>query len=287
MTQRAVGFGRGFPRAWLLPIGTLTILLAMASFGRFSRAIVADLLAWWPVWIGLAIVAYLARERQVGVFRVAGLVPLLAMGFVVIFAWAHVAGWSIMPSASQHLVGPDGDAYRSAELSAGIDGHIDIGEGSSTVLYRVEPIRRGGRIGVPEALEQEEGGSLAVELVEPDDPGLYSYAGWEISLSPDVSWMLELDGAIGADLTGLAIGGLEVGGAGSVALDAAAEETPVTVEGDFRIEIPAGSAAAVIGSATVPASWSLTENGATSPSGSGGWVITLVGDDSRLTVSEK
>lgn len=285
MTHRAVGFGRGFPRAWLLPIGALTILLGMGVFGRFSRSIVADLLAWWPIWIGLAVVAYLLRSRQVGVFRVAGLVPLLALGLVVLFAWGHVAGWSIMPSASQHLVGPDPGSYSSAELSAAVDGHIDVGKGSETVLYRVDPIRHGGRIGVPQASESEAGGSLVIDLVQPEDPGLYTYSGWEIALSPEAAWSLDLEGAVDADLADIDVFGLHVDGSGFVVLGETNQETPVTIDGDFRLEIPAGSSARVVGTAAVPASWTLTEDGAVSGVGPEGWVITVVGD-SHLTVSE-
>lgn len=285
MTHRAVGFGRGFPRAWLLPIGGLIILLGLGVFGRFSRSIVADLLAWWPVWIGLGIVAYLLRDRQVGVFRVAGLVPLVALGFVGLFAWGHVAGWSVMPSASQHLIGPDAAGYSSSELNAQIDGHLDVGGGEDTALYRVDPIRSGGHIGVPEASEREVGGSLVIDLLEPGDPGLYTYAGWDISLSPESSWLLDLDGAIDADFTGLDVLGLDVKGAGSIALGAASGETMVSVEGDFHLEIPTGSAARVVGTASVPATWTLTDDGAVSNAGSEGWVITVVGDG-HLAVSE-
>ena len=45
MTHRTVGFGRGFPRSWILPIAVLTIILGVAASGRLSRAIVADLIA--------------------------------------------------------------------------------------------------------------------------------------------------------------------------------------------------------------------------------------------------
>ncbi|HZD22725.1 MAG TPA: hypothetical protein VE569_04900 [Acidimicrobiia bacterium] len=285
MTDRAVGFGRGFPRTWVLPICALTILLGLGAVGRFSRSIVADLLAWWPVWLGLGVVAYLLRNRQVRVVRLAGLVPLIALGVVGLFAWAHIAGWSIMPSASQRLVGPDTGEYASARLVAVIDGRIFIEDGSNS-LYRVEPIRQGGQIGIPEASEQELDGSLMVDLAEPADPGLYSYAGWDITLSSDPSWSLDLDGAVDANLAEIDLIGLSLGGAGEVRLGLAAAETPVTVAGDFHIQIPAGSAAKVIGKASVPDSWTLTEEGATSPGGSGGWAITVVGDGT-LTVTER
>ena len=285
MTHRAVGFGRGFPRAWLLPIGALTILLGVAASGRLSRSIVADLIAWWPVWVGLAITAYLLRERRVGTIRVAGLVPIVALLFVGLFTWGHLAGWSIMPSASQRLVGPMPESVDTATLLAGIDGELEI-RGDSEFLYQVEPIKRGGRIGIPDAMETVVDSTVTVELEEPADPGLYSYAGWALSLSPGPVWILDVSGAIDADLTSLTISEAEVSGAGTLALGGASVETPVAVGGSFRVTIPAGAAARVVGTASVPSSWTLTQDGAMTPGGGTGWVFTVVGDAS-LTIAER
>ncbi|HEX6219734.1 MAG TPA: hypothetical protein VF115_01430 [Acidimicrobiia bacterium] len=285
MTFRAVGFGRGFPRAWLLPIGALTVLLGIAASGRLSRSIVADLIAWWPVWLGLAITAYLLRERRIGSFRVAGLVPIGALVFIGLFTWGHLAGWSIMPSASQRLVGPDPSSFTSATLIAGIDGEIEV-SGDSNFLYQVAPIMRGGRIGIPDATEAVLDTMVTIDLEEPADPGLYSYAGWDLKLSPDAVWSLDLSGAIDADLTTVAFDGIEISGAGTVDLGEATIETPVNVGGSFRVSIPAGSAARVVGTASIPSSWTLTDEGATTPGGGTGWLFTVVGDAS-LTIVER
>lgn len=285
MTHRAVGFGRGFPRAWLLPIGALTILLGVAASGRLSRSVVADLIAWWPVWIGLAITAYLLRERRLGTLRAAGLVPILALAFVGLFIWGHLAGWSIMPSASQRLVGPVPGSFESATLLAGIDGELEV-RGDSEFLYQVEPIKRGGGIGIPEALETVVDASVTVDLQPPGEPGLYSYAGWHLGISPDVVWSLDLSGAIEADMTALTIDEIEVSGAGTIHLGEATIETTVDVGGSFRVTIPEGAAARVVGTASVPSTWTLTPDGATAPGGGVGWVFTVVGDAS-LTVAER
>jgi len=285
MTHRAVGFGRGFPRAWLLPIGALTLLLGIAASGRLSRSIVADLIAWWPIWLGLAIAAYLLRERRVGTLRVAGLVPVVALLFVGLFIWGHLAGWSIMPSSSQRLVGPTPESFSSATLVAGIDGQLEV-RGESEFLYQIEPIKQGGRIGIPDATETIVDTTVTVDLEEPADPGLYSYAGWDLRLSPVVVWSLDLGGSIDADLTSLTIDGIEVSGAGTVELGEATIETPVNVGGSFQVSIPAGSAARVVGTASVPSSWTPTEGGATAPGTGAGWVFTVVGDGS-LTIVER
>jgi hypothetical protein len=282
MILRAVGFGRGFPRAWMLPIITLTALMGVAVTGRLSRSIVADLMAWWPVWIGLAAAAYLLRERKVGAVRIAGLIPLLAFGFVLLFIWGHLAGWSIMPSASQRLVGPSPDGVSGATLVAEIDGEVEISSGSEE-LYRVEPIRHGGVIGIPAATEETTGDELSITLESPDDPGIYGYAGWDILLADSAVWDLQLSGAIEADLSELQIGGLSLDGAGSVSLGPPGGETSVTVVGEYRLVVPADAPVRVVGVASVPADWSLTPDGAVSPGLGDGWVVTVIGDGT-LTV---
>jgi hypothetical protein len=57
-------------------------------------------------------------------------------------------------------------------------------------------------------------------------------------------------------------------------------ETPVVVLGDFRVRVPADAPVRVVGVASVPASWTLTDFGAVSPGLGEGWVLTVVGDGS-------
>lgn len=284
MTHRAVGFGRGFPRIWLLPIGALTVILGVAASGRFSRAIVADLIAWWPVWVGLAISALLFRDRKLGAFRVSGIVPLVALGFVFLFLWGHLAGWSVMPSSSQRLVGPIPTSFTTAALTADIDGQIHVSS-DTEFLYQVEPIMQGGGIGIPRAEEQVVDTSVAISLIEPEDPGLYVYAGWDLRLNASAVWALDLGGSLDADLTDLTVSRLDASGSGNLQLGPTSVESPVNVSGSFQVSIPAGVPARVVGTASVPASWNLTAEGAQAPSTGAGWVITVVGDTS-LTVVE-
>jgi hypothetical protein len=284
MTHLAVGFGRGFPRIWLLPIGALTLILGVAVVGRLPRSIAADLLAWWPVWIGLAVSAYFFRDRKVGQIRVAGLIPIVALAFVGLFLWGHLAGWSIMPSAAQRLVGPDADGFTQASLEARIDGEIDL-SGGSEFLYQVEPVMSGGAVGIPGAAEQVVDSSVSVILEAPPDPGLYTYAGWEVSLAEAPQWSLTLDGAVDADLTSLEVEDVSVVGRGVLRLGEANEEAPVTVDGVFRLILPPDTPARVNGTASVPASWTLDARGASSPTLGAGWVIT-VGPEASVTVAE-
>lgn len=277
MTLSGVGFGRGFPRMWLLPIGVLTVLLGVAASGRLSRAIVADLLAWWPVWIGLGIAAYLLRERKVGAFRLAGIVPLVALLFVGLFTWGHLAGWTLMPSAAQRLVGPQSAGVTDASMTVAIDGVIDV-EGGAPFLYVVEPVMRGGRFGIPGATEQVTDSAVSFVLEPPEDGGLYTFAGWEVALADGPRWRLTLDGAVEADLTSLDVTELTLGGAGVVTLGESSGEVPVTVSGSFRLVIPDTAPARVVGAASVPATWVPDDQGAVSPAGDGGWVITVRSD---------
>lgn len=283
MTHRTVGFGRGFPRIWLLPIGALTILLGVAASGRFSRAIVADLIAWWPVWVGLAIAAIVFRNRKIGAYRVSGIVPLVALGFVFLFIWGHLAGWSIMPSSSQRLVGPNTGSFNTASLTADIDGRIHVST-DTEFLYQVEPLMQGGGIGIPRAVEEVVDTSVAISLIEPEDPGLYVYAGWDLRLNPSAVWTLHLGGSLDADLTDLSVSRLDVSGAGTIRLGTVNVETPVNVSGSFQVVVPDGVPARVVGTASVPSSWNLNSDGAQSPNTGAGWVITVIGDTSLSVV---
>lgn len=285
MTRPAVGFGRAFPRSWLLPIGALTIVLGVAASGRLSRSIVADFVAWWPVWLGIAVAAYVFRERRFGMFRVAGLVPLVALALVALFTWGHLGGWTVMPSASQRLVGPEAGGFASAALDAHVDGVIEV-EGGGQFLYLVEPVMRGGRIGIPAAAEQVVDDSVSIELDQPADPGLYSFAGWDLELSSSTRWTLTLEGAIDADLSSLDVDQLALVGSGEVVLGQPGEATGVSVDGIFHIVVPAGAPARVNGRASVPASWSLDDRGAISPTQGKGWVITVV-PEAVVTVTER
>ena len=279
-----VGFGRGFPRSWFIPILAMIVVLGLAVFGRLSRSIVADLLAWWPFWSGLALLAFVVRDRKVGQLRAAGIIPLIALLGVLFFLWGHVTGWSLMPSASQRLVGPDVGVVSEASMSAKLDGELTVTAGSD-FLYQVEPIRRGGAVGIPRAAEQIDGSTISVALDEAGDPGVYTFAGWDLRLSPLPAWDLRLDGALEADLRALNVTRLELDGAGVVSLGAPDGEAPVAVSGSIRVVVPSGVRARVIGLASVPASWTLTDEGAEAPAGGAGWVIT-VDPSASVVVSE-
>lgn len=287
MTLSTVGFGRSFPRAWIVPIGVLIVAFGLAVLGVFSRSIAADFLAWWPVWVAVAIAAVILRHRTFGQFRAAGLVPLVATALTLLFVIGHLAGWAIMPSASQRLVGPATEGTATASLTANIDGALEVVGVDQPNLYLVGPAREGGQIGVPQASEETQGESTAVELIEPAEPGIYAFAGWDISLAAAPTWTVSLFGAIDADLRLLDLSGGDFDGSGTVRLGASSDRAIVTVSGDFELIIPEGAPASVTGVASVPDTWILTEGGAESAVGSdGGWDI-VVTEGATVRISEQ
>ena len=282
MTHRAAGSAGGVPRIWLLPIPILTILLGVTAAGFLSRSIVVDLIAWWPAWLALALITFLARGRTLGKVRASGLIPLLATAALVVFAVAHVSGWVVMPSASQRLVGPEPDPSLQASLTARIDGEVLV-NGGGQFLYQVDPVRRGGTVGVPSAREDTQGLSISVTLEEPTDPGFYAFSGWEITLTSLSLWDLTLEGNVEADLRDLEITGLELFGEGTVTLDSTDYDAPVGVVGTYELVIDDTVPARVVGEGEVPSTWTQTSDGWASPAPGSGWVISA-SEGSSLTV---
>ncbi len=285
MTHVAAGSRRGIPKAWLLPLLAVVSILVAVYFDLVSRSIAIDFLAWWPVWVLLLLATILARGRRWRRVRLSGLMPILWVAALGIFALGHVLGWQLMPSASNRLIGPSPDAGSNVALSAHIDGVLDVGSGESGFLYAVEPVRRGGDVGTPEAVEQVQGTNIAVRLESVEDPGLYTFAGWALDLHDAPTWNLSLGGEMEANLAGLRLSGLQVNGEGKVSLGSVSESVVVNVSGHFDITVQQGVPVRVIGDATVPEGWLENAQGATSPTPGDGWVIS-VGEGSSLTVGE-
>lgn len=283
MTRRNKGSRRSVPRAWVLPALASTLLLVAVFLGYLSRSVVHDLVAWWPVWLVLVILVMLVRGRRWGRVRVSALVAIVWLGVVALFVTGHILGWAAMPSASTDLNGPQGGSVSTGALSARIAGALQVGSGQSGFLYAVEPLRRGGEIGPPVAVEQLQGANIAVVLDDAPDPGLYTYAGWEIDLDESPTWSLALGGDITADLSRLRLTSLQLDGEGSVELGQPTNSVVVTVAGDFELVVPSGVAARVVGQATVPVDWIEVDDGFESPVAGMGWVIS-VGQETSLRV---
>ncbi len=285
MTRRAAGSRHGVPKAWLFPAVALTATLGAGAVGVLSRSIVLDLIAWWPVWLGLVAAAWLLRRRTVGRVRLAGLVPLVALAALGSFLVGHIQGWTLMPSSAPALVGPPVGSTQEAELSARVDGLVEVA-GGSTFLYDVAPIRRGGEVSIPDATEETSADSATIVLGPSSDGGLLSFAGLKIRISDTPTWALRLEGNLTVDLGGLTISELNLSGSGSAILGTAAGRATVLINGEFELIVPSNAAVTVFGDADVPPHWEETADGwETSGSGSG-WEITVT-DTSSLTVTDR
>lgn len=284
MTHVVGGRRRRRPaRGWLLPLSGLVGILVASAGGLVSRAIVIDFLAWWPVWVLLGLMTYLARNVTWARVRVAGLIPLAALLALAVFMYAYFAGWPVMPSASLQLVGPEASTAEVAALSARIDGAIEVAAGSSGFLYEARPLRGGGDTPFAEAVERTQGTAFSVALQPVSDPGLYTYEGWELRLSNETTWSLTLEGGVEGDLTSLSISELKLLGDGHVSLGTTQSATPVTIEGSFQLTIPSGAPVRVIGEAQVPSDWRQQADGWVTPSDGDGWVVS-VGPGATLVI---
>lgn len=264
-------------RTWILPAATALIVVGLVVTGFLSRAIAVDFASWWPLWVGLAALGIGARGgRKVGPLRLGGLVAVASVGVAVVFVVAHLQGSSLMPSSAGLLTGSSDSAFNSAGFSARVPGgDLIVGTGSTGVLYTAEPLRRGGDIAAPFAVERSQDGDVSVVLTGSEEPGLFLWAGWHVRLSALPSWTLTLEGQMDADLSALSLANLQLTGSGEVQLGTVTRSTPVTVSGDFVVHFPEGVPVRVIGPAEIPADWTRGDTGASSPTDGQGWVISI------------
>lgn len=274
MTHAAPRRRRG--KTWVLPAVAAGLVVAAVALDALSRAVFFDAVSWWPVWLVLAGLVLWGRDLKVGSLRLPGLVAVTTVAVIAAFVLGHLQGWAFMPSSGGSLSGSADQGYTSAALSARLPGGgLEVGVGAAGLLYDAVPIRRGGDVPLPKAVERSQDGSVSIELAAVDGPGWERWAGWSLSLSPTPVWTLTLEGDIDADLSGLALENLQVIGSGSVVVGPVTMSTPMTVAGDFVIDVPAGTPVRVIGPAEVPSDWVRSGTGATSPVEGQGWVISV------------
>lgn len=282
MTHRAAGPSSQVPKIWLLPVAVLAILAGLVVTGMLSRSLVLDFVAWWPVWLLIVLLAVLVRRRRLRRLRLSGLVAVFATLLIALLISAHLLAWPALPSSDLMLVGPAPQGVETAALSARVEGQVRLQAGSD-FLYRVEPLRWGGEVGIPDAEEQVAASAVVVELISDPDPGFYGFSGWDIFLSSVPVWSLTLDGDVEADLSGLSVSGVQAEGQGRLSMGAAPGPTPVSVVGEFTIEVSRGVPVRIVGQATVPPDWETLTDGTRSPTPGEGWVISA-GPDAALTV---
>jgi hypothetical protein len=262
------------PRAWLIPLAMVVAMLISVAAGAMSRAIVVDFLAWWPVWLALALVTFLGRGRRWGPVRLSGLIPILAASALVVFAVGYYSSWSLMPSAIVRLRGPVIEEVEAGSISARIAGDLEVAAITARRAYTAEPLRGGGRVGIPTATERVQGASFSVSIAPDPEAGVYRFSGWRIGLSDRIPWGLTLEGELDVDLRGLDVTELRVTGGGVVTLGTTASEVSVSVDGPIRVILPPTSVARVIGEASVPGDWIRDGDGWSSPGNGPGWVFS-------------
>ncbi|MGH8875141.1 MAG: hypothetical protein ACRDVM_07810 [Acidimicrobiia bacterium] len=272
--------------AWLM-VGVVVTVLGLGVVGAIlSPSLLLDAVSLWPLpavagGAGLVVEPFRRRRRRLGAVLPLGLLSWLALAVAT-----HLGGWDPLPSSSADLVGPPGNAAPEAALVATIEGDLRVTTGRDRPLYSVEPVRRGGEVGVPVADEQRPDRRLRVQISETAGGSWFRFAGWWLELSEGPAWTLELGGNLEADLSRLLLVGLELAGGGVVHLPPPGGPVPVEVEGDFQVTVPAGAPVEVRGEAQVLDDWAPTEDGYRSPVSGEGFVIT-VQEGAKLRLSTR
>ena len=273
------------------PLGTLAILVAAFVAGGvgvgsqiLSPGLALDLISLWPALVPAALAAILVTLRRAWRRRLGALPQLLALTWLALGVAAHLDGWPPLPSSAAELAGPE-DGYTTGSLEVHLDGLLEVAAGEDSMLYEVGFIRLGGEIGLAEAEEVILDEAIAVALQDSGTTPFFSYAGWRISLSSQPVWSLDLEGEIGADLTGLQISGLSAGGRGWLRLGSFDTPTPLDItKGTFEVTIPAATPVTITGNAQVPADWVVVDGGYRAPVGGDGLVITVAGGASVFII---
>lgn len=260
--------------AWLTLGAALIVLGAVVATGFAARAVVLDVVALWPLGAAalVAVPVAMALGRRAPVLWV--VVPLLLLTWVLAgVAWFLADGPGGPPSRAADLVGPDASP-RTAALELAIDGTLTIGP-VVNAAYAIAPALTGGDVGPPESFDAIDDDVLSIVTRTRSDAGWYESAGWRLGLRPGPTWTLSVVAdRIDADLGTIAIDRLDVTADGTVRLGAGSGAVSQS-GGTLTIVIPPDTAASVVGSATVPDSWTATADGAAAPAGGDGYRIEV------------
>lgn len=264
------------------PLGTLAVLVAVIVAGGvgvgssiLSPGLALDLISLWPGLVPAAIAAIVVSLRRAWSRRLGALPQLLALTWLALGVAAHLDGWPPLPSSAAELAGPS-DTYESSALEVHLDGLLEVTAAESIPLYEVGFIRLGGAVGLAEAEEVTLEEAISVALHDAGTTPFFQYAGWRLTLSDQPIWNLDLEGEIGADLTGLQLSGISAGGGGWLRLGSFNTTTPLEItDGDFEVTVPVSSPVTITGEAQVPPTWIAVDGGYRAPAGGDGLVITV------------
>lgn len=255
---------------WLAAGAVVSAFVTAGLLGWMSPVAILDTISLWPVLAVFLLPALVVSIRR----RAAAPVLLALTSFLVLAVGIHYSEWEALPSASADIGRiidlPPGEGTLLVDLSGG---ELLVSAGSGT--YLIKPIRAGGDLGPPAAVESGPPEALKLEVVERPSNAWFRFSGWAIGLGDETRWDLSLDAPLlTVDFEGIRIGTADLTGDGTVWLPAGGEGGLV-LAGDFAVSLGPTAAVRVVGEALVPADWSPTDDGYQSPGGDGGWLITI------------
>ncbi len=263
---------------WVLFAISVTILMAAVLVRGVMRAVVLDVVSFWPAWVLAAVIALAMWPLQrKGVARVAAIAPLLLFSWLTGAVGLHYSGWDLLPSAAGDLRGPEVAGTESAELSLEMSGMLVLVPGTDR-LYEVELSRSGGSTGPAEALERRTDDDVVVRLLERPDSGWFESGGWKVTISRAPVWSLSLAAdQVDVDVATVSLGSLEVISDGDVRLGSPVGTVPIMINGSVQLRLPRSASVEVVGNATVPDGWETTETGSRVVGvGTSSYVVTVV-----------
>jgi predicted sugar kinase len=255
---------------WLATGAVLTAIVAAGLLGWMSPVAVLDIISLWPVLaiVLLPAVAFSIRRRAPA--------PLLLSltSFLVLAVGVHYSEWQALPSAAADIARVVDARPEVGTVVIDLDeGELLVSAGSGS--YRIKPIRSGGGLGPPAAVESGLPEVLKLEVVERPTNDWFRFSGWAIGLGTGTRWDLTLAAPLlTLDFQGIRVGTAQLTGDGTVRLPAGGEGGLV-LAGDFAVSLGPDADAEVVGEALVPADWAPTADGFQSPGGGGGWLITV------------
>jgi hypothetical protein len=251
-----------------------------------SPGVVLDALSLWPGLIPAAIALLIVAIRGRWRTRAGALPPLLILTWMVLAVGAHLAAWAPLPSSSVELTGP-ATPIDAVTLSVHPLGRLDLGvlPAQHGEIYRVGFVRLGGVVGVPVAEEITNQTGLTVSVQDSGTTTWFRYGGWRVLLAPLVQWNLSIGGEVSGNLVGVNLNSLSIDGSGALTLGVADHLVPVAARGNLLLTIPSAAPARVIGDASVPDDWIVTEEGSEAPVVGEGWLIS-VAEGATLVIDE-
>lgn len=266
------------------------MLLLAVALRLLSPAILLDVASLWPIGAAMLGAGWVVRRIWAGrPVAAAPIFPLLIFSWLVFSSSFYAADLPGLPSSSGDLRGPpaeqsDFDTF-TVEMT---EGHLRLSEGTGQAAYRVDMTRRGGRAGVPVALESTGQDRAEVRVLDTrdtlatdvnvsgrDNPWL-RFAGWEVYLHARPDWIVTLSAPqVSADLRNLKIASLTLTGEGAVQVGEAPGPVEISINGTFTLEVPEQTPVEVLGAAIVPEDWTVDEDMAWSGERSTGWNITV------------